>query len=480
MEFLPSPYLPSPTLKAFHASEAFVRGVMGPVGSGKSSAMCVELASRAWKQPRDHAGVRMTRFAVIRNTYPELRSTTIKTWADWFPDTLCPVSGSGPHRAILTADNLADGSSLRSEILFLALDRPRDVKKLLSLEVTGAWINEAREINREILDVLTSRVGRYPPKRKGGPKWSGIIMDTNPPDDDHWWYRLAEENRPDGWEFFRQPPALLESPGGYAVNPRAENLENQPLGADYWLRQARGKSGDWVKVYLLGRYGTVREGRPVYPEYDDSFHLAAEDLKPSPGVDLLLGWDFGLEPACVVVQVHPGGAFLVLEEIIGKEVGIRRFAREVVLPRLNQAYPGFTLRGFADPAGSARAQTNERSCMEELAAAGLGAHPARTNDFIARREAVAGFLNRRPDGHPAFLLSPACRLLRKGFLSGYRLERLQTSGEARFRDRPVKDRFSHVHDALQYAALAAEAGPGCARRRAVRKHPRAADTTAGY
>jgi hypothetical protein len=442
-------------LKAFHESRAFVRGVMGPVGSGKSSAMCVEIFTKACGQRPDSQGTRRSRFAVIRNTYPELQSTTIKTWLDWIPGSVCEVTGSGPFTARI--DTLCgDGTRVDSEIIFLALDRPKDVKKLLSLELTGAWVNEAREVRREIIDALTARVGRFPPRRGGGCSWSGIIMDTNPPDDEHWWYELAEEKHTDGWEFFRQPPALLLDGSKYVPNPEAENVKNLPNGHLYWMRQLAGKNRQWIDVYIMGKYGVLFSGRRVYPEYDDQRHLSGEQLSPVPDSPLILGWDFGLTPACVLTQVSQRGGLHVIEEFVSRDMGIRQFAREIVRPRLKSHYAGFEIRGYADPAGSARSQTDERTCMDELAAAGLHAKAARTNSFTARREAVAGFLNRFRDGSPGLLLSSSCKTLRKGFISGYRYERIQVAGEERYKDRPVKDHFSHVHDALQYAALAAE------------------------
>ena len=78
----------------------------------------------------------------------------------------------------------------RTRSIFLALDRPEDVKKLLSLELTGVWINEAREIPKSIVDACSMRVGRYPSMRDGGPSWYGVIADTKPPDTDHWWVYL--------------------------------------------------------------------------------------------------------------------------------------------------------------------------------------------------------------------------------------------------------------------------------------------------
>jgi hypothetical protein len=465
-------YTATPTLAAFHASNAFVRGVMGPLGSGKSSAMCMEILMRGARQKPSPDAVRRSRFAVVRNTQAELRTTTIKTWQDWLS---CPAHypGATPPYTSRVRQNLGDGTRMDLEVLFLSLNRPDDAKKLLSLELTGAWVNEAREIPVDIIHALTSRVGRYPAKRHGGPSYSGLFMDTNPPGADHWWFKHAEQSTPQGWRFFRQPPALLETPDGYRPNPGAENLDNQPLGADYWLRQVHGKSRQWINVYLLGQYGDLTPGNRVFPEYEDSLHCATAPLTPSPHAPFVLGWDFGLTPACVITQPLPGGRLIVLHELAENSMGIRRFARSTVLPYLKTHFPDHTMTSIGDPAGTARAQTDERTCMEELAKAGLPTRPARTNAFAARREAVAAFLSRKTDNTPAFLLNTTCPTLRQGFLGGYHF--------ASNTDRPEKNRFSHLHDALQYAALHAQdrherppARPTASRR------PLPADGFAGY
>lgn len=122
------------------------------------------------------------------------------------------------------------------------------------------------------------------------------------------------------------------------------------------------------------------------------------------------------------------------------------------MPYLSSHYPKFSIHCTGDPAGVQRAQSNESTCMDELKAAGLPTEPAWTNEFIARREAVAGFLNKMVDGQPAFVLSHKCRMLRKGFLGGYCYKRTQVSG-GRYKDKPDKNEYSHPHDALQYLAL---------------------------
>ena len=56
-----------------------------------------------------------------------------------------------------------------------------------------------------------------------------------------------------------------------------------------------------------------------------------------------------------------------------------------------------------------------------------------------------------------FLIDYRCKELIKGFEGGYAYRRIQVSGE-RYDDRPEKNRFSHIHDALQYLMLGAGEG----------------------
>ena len=87
---------------------------------------------------------------------------------------------------------LTDGA-LELEILVIALDRPDDVRKFLSLELTGVFVDEAREVPKAIIDASASRVGRYPSVKDGRPSWYGVITDTNTPDEEPWWPIVAGE-----------------------------------------------------------------------------------------------------------------------------------------------------------------------------------------------------------------------------------------------------------------------------------------------
>jgi len=436
-----------PVARAFHQSGAFVRGLMGPVGSGKSSASWMELTIKMIGQAPDDRKLRRTRWAVLRNTYPELKSTTIKTALEWSPMMVmhwdAPICGKLDFW-------LGDKTRVQAEVYFLALERPEDVGKLKSLELTGAWMNEAGEMAKQVFDMVTQRVGRFPPVKSGGPTWSGVILDTNPPDTDHWWYRMFEEVKPKDFEVFKQPGGLLERAGVYLPNPDAENIENLHSGYEYYLRQLASKSKEWIKVYLLGQYGAVIDGKPVYPEYNDDLHC--REIEADPSRELLIGLDYGLTPAAVICQMSPRGQLLVLDELCAEDMGISQFARDVLKPHMTNAWRGYAFVAVGDPSGNRRADSDEKTCFMELAEAGISAVPAISNDFLKRREAVAKYLTKLIDGKGGMLVHPRCAKIRKGFLGGYCFKRLQMAGE-KYRDVADKNQYSHPHDALQYAAL---------------------------
>ncbi len=453
---------PGPVASRFLKSDKFVRGIRGPIGSGKSTACVMEVIFRSAAQESGKDGLRNTRWAIVRNSYPELSTTTIKTWHQWVPPELGRWVAHGPPTHVLTgninldavkpaAEHTVTVNDMRMEVLFVALDRPEDIRKLLSMELTGAWINEAREVPKAILDGLTGRVGRYPPKRDGGCTWSGVIMDTNSPDSDHWWYRLAEEHTPDDYDFFAQP-------GGRTAF--AENLDNLP--ERYYERASQGKSADWIRVYIDGEYGFVQDGKPVYHEFIDSLHI--QECDPSKRLPITVGLDFGLTPAALFGQKLPSGRWIWIDELVSEDMGAVRFG-ELLSAKLSGEYQGFEVSGiWGDPAGDIRVQTDEKTPFQILRAAGIPASPAPSNDFTLRREAVAKPLTRLIDGKPGLIIHPRCRITRKGMAGGYRYRRIQVAGQERYNDKPEKSMFSHVCEAGQYMMMGAGEGAALIRQ----------------
>ena len=472
-------YPPGPVARAFLKSDAFVAGIRGPIGSGKSTAAVMKLIRNAQKQKPLRDGWRRRRTAIIRNTYPELKTTTTKTWHQWVPQAIGNWRDSGPP----THHIVDQQAKLDWEIMFIALDRPDDVRKLLSLELSDAWINEAKEVPKAILDGLTGRVGRFPPRDgEFGCTDPQILMDTNPPDADHWWYVTAEKDTSNERNrLMQQDMAEIESqlraigalrhdqplfeffsqPGGESLE--AENTDHLPPG--YYLKAKAGKDPEWIKVYVNGEYGFVLDGKPVYPEYRDN--IAARVFEASKHLPLHIGMDFGLTPAAVFAQQMPNGQWRKHSELVTERAGIARFAG-LVKTHIAQNYPGFKIGSITgDPAGNQGQGGDEdaRNVFQILEANGLKAEPARTNSPTLRIEAVKSGMNRMIDGEPGMLIHATnCPFLRKGYAGGYNYKRVQVTGDAKYRDEPDKNMYSHVCDADQYVMIGAGEGKAIIRR----------------
>ena len=74
-----TPYNPLPTLQLFHQSNADMRAMVGPVGSGKTSAAAWEIFYYLPFFLAQKYQIMKTRWGIIRNTYRELMDTTQKT-----------------------------------------------------------------------------------------------------------------------------------------------------------------------------------------------------------------------------------------------------------------------------------------------------------------------------------------------------------------------------------------------------------------
>lgn len=448
-------YRPPPTLLKFHRSSAFVRGVMGPVGSGKSTACCFEIFRRAAEQKPGYDGIRRTRWAVIRNTYPELETTTIKTWLYWFPENIFgKFYKRVPYRHDLKFNDV------EAEIYFIALDSADDVKKLLSLELTGVWINEAREVPIEILRGCTDRVGRFPAKRDGGPTWCGVIMDTNAPNEEHWWPILAGDvplpldwQPVDDWGFWTQPPAAFEKKvGGRTVwedNPNAENLENLPDG--YYANGRSGKTNAHIRVYQGCKYGNPGEGKGIYDEeWSEEIHLSPIPLVTIPHRLIIAGLDFGRTPSAVFSQLTPRGTWHDLYEVVCEDMGAERFAKLLKL-EVTQQFPTNPVQWFGDPSGAHNLQSDERSYFDILRANGIRVFPAPSQTWTIRREAGARPLERNIDGGPGYQIDgKKCPVLLAGFRGKFCYKPVRSGGVVIYTDNVEKNKWSHPHEARQY------------------------------
>lgn len=423
--------------------------IRGPLGSGKTNASCWKGFRLVCDQEPDDEGVRRSRGIAVRNTYSDLLSTTIKDWLDMFGDLGRYVGGGREPPTHYLSFDLEDGTTVEAEVVFIAFDRPEDVKKARGLQATWVWLNEVKELAKPVVDMLDLRVGRYPKDVR--PTWYGMFGDTNSPDTDHWLYTLAEETEPDGWEFLTQPGGVIRQGEHYVPNPHAENLINLPDG--YYANGMQGKKPDWIKVNLANEYGFVIEGKPIHPGYVDSLHCREFELIR--GLPIYIGMDFGLTPAATFAQRKPMGGWRVHSELVASSMGAKKFAKEIK-HHIATFFPGHEILAISgDPAGDARSQADDEDTpFKMLRAAGLDAKPAPTNDTALRYGAVDEALSRIIDGEPGLIVHPRCTVLRKALAGGYCYRRLAVSGE-RYADKAEKNMYSHVAEAQQYMLVGA-------------------------
>ena len=430
-------FTPSKTCAAFMQDNSRMRVIIGPVGSGKSVASCVEIIRRASEQEPGPDGIRKTRWCVVRETVRQLNDTTIKTFCDWFPVGTFGIF----HKT--TKTYFFKSGDVEAEVMFRGLDDEADVANLTSLELTGAFVNEARDVKANILQVLRGRVGRYPSMRDGGPTWYGVWCDSNPPITGSWFYSMLEDIDPDDgvnpkdndWSVYKQPSGR---------SPEAENTENLP--EDYY--SIEGRSDDYIRVYIDGLYSKSLSGTPVFKYFDPSMHMAKGPLNHvlQESRPIVVGIDAGLTPAAVIGQLDAKGRCLVLDEIAAFDMGAKRFCRTLLKPLLFERFNGASILLVVDPAGTQRAQTDEASVVDIFRQEGFKVIGAKTNKIAPRIQAVDTYLMEHRDGEPAFLVDPRCRRLKAAMMGGYRFHPRLAGIE--------KDKIhSHIADALQYMCL---------------------------
>jgi hypothetical protein len=460
------------TLVRFMRDNSRVRIIRGPIRSGTSSMCCMEIWRRACEQApvpdgRPNAGLRMTRWFIVRNTYAQLEQSTLKTWLQWFPE----ADFGRLIRGKPMVHRMRKGD-VWCEVVFLALDKADEVNKLRSTEWTGGWFNELEYQPKEIFDEGESRIGYFPPVMDGGCTWSGVLGDMNAPSEDNWVVALTGEVAPpddlpeneraayvwpESWAYFKQPPGLLEVFGadgktvtGYRLNPQAENLTWIPRvnGKPLYLETIKGKTKRWIDSRIMNRITPPVGGQPVWPMFVEENHIALQMIPWRPDYPIYVGMDFGRQPAVVLGQ-RINDRWMIIDEMTGYDMGATTFAPKVVR-WWSEKYPNAKMIVHGDPKGADKNQSDEQSAFDVWRALGVNVQPApvKGNNIKTRLEAVEHALQSAPNGYIGFLVSPVCRVLKMALAGGYRFK----EGD-NIREEPDKNKYSHIADALQYLLI---------------------------
>ncbi len=424
---------------------SLVRVLVGPVGSGKSMGSIMEMLRRATQQaPSTGTKVRNTRFVIVRNTMQQLRTTVLTDVQQYLGPMVRYFVTDG---TIQIRAPLDDGTVMHSDWLMVPLDTKEDQRRLLSMQLTGAWINEMREVPIEIISALIGRLGRYPSKLQGGPTWFGLIGDTNPWDTDSPYHsRLVLDPTPN-WKLFHQPSG---------IGPLAENAANLP--PNYYENLMSGRDEDWAAVHVESMWGTSNAGQAVFRRsFHTQTHVRDIGAVINPHRPVLVAMDFGRTPTALICQVDTLGRLIIFEEVVTEDQGLYQMVEEALKPKLlADPYAGKRAFVVADPAGNQKSQLSEQNAFDVLKELGLLAYPASTNAIGPRITAVERMLRSTIMGEPALQISrTGCPQLIHALGNKYRYRRKR---DGNIEDTPEKlHPWSDLGDCVQYACLAVAA-----------------------
>jgi hypothetical protein len=434
-------YEAAPTIADFHASEARIRMVRGPVGSGKSVGLGpMEIVRRASEIGVSSDGVRRSRCLVIRNTLQQLKSTCLVTLQEWLrPISYWKVSDS----TLYIKFTPADGIPVECDVLLLPLDTPENQQRLLSLEITFCWASEFRELPLELIQAAFSRCGRYPSRVNLKEYYYGLWGETNSFSEDSEYFDFLEGDKPKNVDYFVQPGAFEEG---------AENRENLP--PRYYEDLLDANDPAWCAQYVHNKITPSLSGQAVFAKTFDVVFHTREKLFPDYGRAIVLGMDTGRNPALVAGQIDSRGRLLVLGSIFAENMGMEKFLNTEARPFLTEVLPGGKFFVSLDPAARQRSQIGEESVVEAVRRLGFSAILAPTNDITPRLRAVERYLGMQIEGGGGLLIDKRYNhALLLALMRDYRYPRDKKGVLA---EKPEKGHpESDLADGLQYLALSA-------------------------
>ncbi len=439
-------YSPAPTCKAFikdyRPGELFYDWIVGPVGSGKTTADFMKLIYLAGLQAPGPDGIRRTKAVIVRNTAPQLADTTIASWMQWFKP------GQAGDWSVTNKRFVLKFGDVECEVLFRPLDTPEDIGRVLSLDITFAIVDEFIQIPKAIIEGLSGRLGRYPADKDGGATNKGMWGASNPGTEDNWWFDFLHQPLPENVRYFKQPSGL---------SPEAENLDHLPpykIGnAQYYIDLVKGKSDEWINQYVHAEWGYSIAGKAIITEFNKHLkHISKARLRYDPALPLVAGFDPGLAGSALVFgQQDLHSRLLVLGELVQENMGSERIIDERLKPYLRRWFPEARLIVAPDPAGANRQAGDETEIIRPFRRK-FEVSIETNNRLPLRVDALNYFCSRVTDVGPALLVDEErCPNVIRALKGGWRFAMDAKKDMLKGPD-PEKNPWSHVGDATGYLA----------------------------
>ncbi len=268
-------YAPLPTQARFHSSTARYKGYSGPVGSGKSQALCQEAIKLCYQNP-GRTGL------LGAPTYPMLRDATQTALVEVLEGNRIPYE-------LQRAENVLTLTDTMSRVLFRSLE---DYERLRGTNLAWFGVDELTYVKPEAWDRLQARL--RDPKAK---RLCGFSVWT--PKGRDWVFKKFVERTRSGFELFR-----------------AKAFENRHLLTavpDFYEQLRSNYSDAFFQQEVLGEYLTADDNR-VYASFERAANTQPTALDP--GLPLRWALDFNVDPMCSIVAQLQGEEVIVLDEIV--------------------------------------------------------------------------------------------------------------------------------------------------------------------
>ncbi|HYA18463.1 MAG TPA: terminase family protein [Bryobacteraceae bacterium] len=399
-------YVQLPSQQKFHESEARFKGFSGPIGSGKSAALCQEAIRMTYR----NAG----RTGLIgAPTYPMLRDSTLATLIEMLDANDVPFELNKSDYVLYLKDS-------ESRILLRSLD---EYERLRGTNLAWFGVDELTYTHEAAWLRLEGRLRDPKAKRHCGfAVWTPKGFD--------WVYRKFIANPAEGYEVVQAAPYenryLLE-----AVPDFYERLKGS-YDESFYRQEAEG-------IYLN------TSGSLVYHAFDRKANV--QPLTMDPAKPLIWALDFNVNPMCsVVAQCGRWGDVSVLDEIV-----LRRATTEDACAEFERRF-GAHRAGiliYGDASGASMQTTGDSDYLIIRAyfarkQVKTTLRVPRANPPVRDRVAVANAALRNARGEVSLLVDPKCRELIQDFEQvSYREDSTQVDKE---KDR----RRTHLSDALGY------------------------------
>jgi Terminase RNaseH-like domain len=306
-------YSPLESQRRFHESGARFKGFSGPIGSGKSQALCQEAIRLSYL----NAG----RLGLMgAPTYPMLRDATQAALLE-------VLDGNDIPYDLNKAENSLTMKDTGSRILFRPVE---EFERLRGTNLAWFGVDELTYTQEEswlrlegrLRDPLASRLC-------GFAVWTPKGYD--------WVWRRFIADKVAGYE------AILAKP--------FENTHILARIPDFYERLKSSYDQKFFDQEVLGSYLSM-EGSRVYTSFERERNV--QELQPNPAAPLLWALDFNVDPMSSVVVQTGGGVVRVLDEIVIRHATTKD-ACEEFLKQFGQHRSGVCVYG--DASGSAQQTT---------------------------------------------------------------------------------------------------------------------------